>query len=312
VYIITGAAAGVGLELAKILYRLNATVYVGARSTSRCDEGISNIKIAVPSSKGNLKPFVADLANLSTIKPAVDLFLSQEYRLDVLFLNAGVMTPPPNSKTPQGVDLELGTNCLSSFLLVSLLQPIMHNVASHFCHPNQSIRVVWVASLLNMSTPDGGVQLDDNGVPKQFKGMDNYMQSKAGVYLLAHEFSRRQKHTLPSATTSTAPNESNHGNPHSIQHITLNPGLMKTELQRHVPAPGRVLMGAIFKGPEYGALTELYAGLAPGVNDGDFVIPWGRKGEVPAHIVESTKDLDGKSVSSQFWEWCAAQTKPFM
>ena len=312
IYIITGAAAGVGLELAKKLYRLHATVYIGARSAARCDEGISVIKMAVPESKGALKPFVADLADLSTIKAAVQEFLKNEHRLDVLFLNAGVMTPPPNSKTPQGHDLELGTNCLASFLLVSLLQPIMHNVASHFCHPNQSIRVVWVSSLLNMSTPHGGVQLDSNGVPKQLKAMENYMQTKAGVYLLAHEFSQRQHQSSSSAPSTTTPNESSHGNPHSIQNITLNPGLMKTELQRHVPAPGRVIMGAVFKGPEYGALTELYGGLAPGLNDGDFVIPWGRKGSVPEHIVESTKAVDGKSVSGQFYDWCSEQVKPFM
>src|SRR4051812_14853069 len=114
VYIITGAAAGIGLSLAKVLYRLNATIYIGARSASRCDEGISAIKSAVPNSKGTLKPFVADLSDLRTIKPAVSAFLSQEHRLDVIFLNAGVMTPPAGSKTANGYDLELGTNCLAS------------------------------------------------------------------------------------------------------------------------------------------------------------------------------------------------------
>jgi retinol dehydrogenase-12 len=40
-----------------------------------------------------------DLADLSTIKPAVEKFTAQEARLDVLFQNAAVMTPPAGSKS---------------------------------------------------------------------------------------------------------------------------------------------------------------------------------------------------------------------
>ena len=308
VYIITGAASGVGLELAKILYSLHATVYIGGRSSESCAKAITAIDKDVPTSKGSLKPFVADLSDLRTIKLAVEGFKEKEYRLDVLFLNAGVMQPPAGSKTAQGYDLEMGVNCLSSFLLVSLLSPIMQNTVSHFCHPNQSIRVVWVSSLLNLGTPDGGVQLDQSGAPKQLKGMQNYMQSKAGIYLLAHEFSRRPH---PFSDTPGS------GKGNRVLHISLNPGFMRTELQRHAPAPMRGIMSTVFKGPKFGAYTELYAGLAPGVESGDFVIPWGRKGEVPCHILESTKVGDLKhgnteSVSERFWRWCGVQVKPFM
>ena len=317
VYIISGATAGVGRSLATILYSLNATVYIGGRSSSSCEAAITTIRTTSPTSKGNLKPFVADLSDLSTIKPAVTTFLSQEYRLDVLFLNAGIMTPPASSKTAQGYDLELGVNCLSSFLLVQLLEPTMANVARHFCHPNQSIRVVWVSSLLNVGTPDGGVQLDASGAPKQLEGMSNYMQSKAGVYLLAHEFASRnkpaKKEDSKASTAGGSANEASHGNPFGVLHVSLNPGLMKTELQRHAPPPMRGVMSAVFKGPKFGAYTELYAGLAPGVDSGDYVIPWGRKGMAPPHIVQSTKDEDGKaSVSKRFYDWCERQVQPFV
>lgn len=294
-------------------------MYIGARSSTRYEEGVAAIAKDIPNSKGTLKPFIADLADLSTIKPAVEYFLFQEHRLDVLFLNAGVMTPPEGSKSTQGYDIEIGTNCLASFLLVSLLEPTMHNVASHFCHPNQSIRVVWVSSLLNMSTPHGGVQLDENGAPKQLKAMENYMQSKAGAYLLSREFSAHQKpfkSTISNPNTALpVPNESSHGNPYGVLHVSLNPGFMKTELQRNAPAPMRAVMGAVFKGPKFGAYTELYAGLAPDVRDGDFVIPWGRKGDLPCHIKDSTKvgeGVESKSVSERFYDWCEVQVKPFM
>ncbi|KAF2798087.1 NAD(P)-binding protein [Melanomma pulvis-pyrius CBS 109.77] len=312
VYLVTGATSGIGLSLATLLYSLHATVYIGTRTLSQFTTANTAITSTHPSSKGSLRPFIADLSSLASLNPAITTLLATEYRLDVLFLNAGVMTPPENSKTSDGHDMEIGVNCLSSFLLVQKLSPLMSSVSSHFCHANTSVRIVWVSSLLNVSTPEGGVQFDsETGMPKQFKGMQNYMQSKAGAYLLAHEFSLRQKQLQPQISTQTPALPSR--NPHGVLHVALNPGFLKTELQRHAPPPLRLVMGAMLKGPQYGAYTELYAGLAPDVQNGDFVIPWGRRGEVPGHIVESTRATEGeKSVSARFYEWCEEQVKPFM
>jgi retinol dehydrogenase-12 len=99
VYLITGSTSGVGLALSKILYTLHATVYIGARSAQKYHDTAAALKKACPASKGALKPFIADMADLSSIKPAVQDFLKEERRLDVLFLNAGVMVPPAGSKS---------------------------------------------------------------------------------------------------------------------------------------------------------------------------------------------------------------------
>ena len=93
----TGAASGVGLELAKILYSRNATVYVAARSSIRVDTGIRAIQAAHPSSTGRLESFVIALADLETVKPAVTGFL-EEKKLQVLVHNAGVIMPPAGSR----------------------------------------------------------------------------------------------------------------------------------------------------------------------------------------------------------------------
>ncbi|KAF2712848.1 NAD(P)-binding protein [Pleomassaria siparia CBS 279.74] len=291
VYLITGATSGIGLSLATLLYSLHATIYIGARCLSRYESARTSITSAHPESKGELRPFVADLSSPSTLGPAIANVLATSYRLDVLFLNAGVMMPPRGSKTHDGYDLEMGVNCLASFLLVQQLSPLMSNVSAHFCHANPSIRVVWVSALLNNSTPDGGVQLLDEstGAPKQFKAMHNYMRE------------RTDEHGIQSR------------NPHGVLHVVVNPGSVKSELHRYTSSPIRTMMGAILKNPKYGAYTELYAGLAPNVNDGDFVLPWGRKGEAPEHIVASMKTEEGKkTVSARFYEWCEEQVKPFM
>jgi retinol dehydrogenase-12 len=207
----------------------------------------------------------------------------------------------------------------------------MQNASQHFCHPNASIRVIWVSSMLNLSTPDGGVQLLPSTttttsttttrsipgttppwIPKQLSGMQHYMQTKAGVYLLSQEFARRSSPSSEVPTSTSPP--SIRQNPHGVLHIALNPGFLKTNLQRNAPAPLRGIMGALFKGPKYGAYTELYAGLAPDVRQGDFVIPWGRIGSVPEHVSASTKvTKEGlESVGARFYEWCEAQVKPYM
>lgn len=218
VYIVTGATSGIGIALAKILYRFHATVYIGARTLDKFNTAVQSVKDQCPNSKGELKPFIADLADLASIKPAVDEFLRQEWRLNVLFLNAGVMTPPAGSKTKQGYDLEIGVHCLAHFLLATLFFPIQSTTAASFCHPNPSIRVVWTSTLLNLSTPQVGVQFGTTtGAPKQLKAMENYLQSKAGVYLLAHEFSHRQRTSKlpqqPDESAHTLPNSNPTGKP---------------------------------------------------------------------------------------------------
>lgn len=103
VFIVTGAASGLGFELAKIIYLAGGTVYIAARSVSRCDDAIEKIKVQTRGrkSEGKLKTMVIDLADLGTIKGAADEFLRQETRLDVLVNNAGVMIPPAGSKGKQ-------------------------------------------------------------------------------------------------------------------------------------------------------------------------------------------------------------------
>ena len=68
--------------------------------------------------------------------------------------------------------------------------------------------------------------------------------------------------------------------------------------------------GLMFKGPKYGAHTELFASLSPevtGKKNGAFILPWGRFGPIPDHIQQSIKD--GKAAS--FYQWCDRETKMY-
>lgn len=101
VVIVTGAAVGVGYQLAKILYEKNATVYIATRSKAKIDNAIATLKQEVPFSRGRVESMLLDLSDLTSIKPAAERFLAQESRLDVVVHNAAVMRPPKGSKSVQ-------------------------------------------------------------------------------------------------------------------------------------------------------------------------------------------------------------------
>jgi len=109
VYVITNASSPCNISLARTLYNLHATVYVGRSS---CDT-INTLQASCPDSKGHLKPFVYDPSDLASVNLAVDNFLENKWRLDVLFLDCG-------------------SDFLPSFVLARLLTPMLRTTASHF------------------------------------------------------------------------------------------------------------------------------------------------------------------------------------
>lgn len=100
VFIVTGGNTGIGYELARILYLKNGTVYIASRSPEKIEKAIESIIIDCPISQGKISAIKLDLADLKSVKASAGEFLAKSDRLDVLFHNAGVMTPPANSKAP--------------------------------------------------------------------------------------------------------------------------------------------------------------------------------------------------------------------
>lgn len=92
----------------------------------------------------------------------------------------------------QGHDLEMGTNCLGPYLLSVLLEPVMRRTAvAEKAADTSSVRVVWVSSMIAANAPKGGVVMEAGRPTEKFKKMERYMQTKAGVVLLASEFAKK-------------------------------------------------------------------------------------------------------------------------
>jgi retinol dehydrogenase-12 len=300
VFIITGSNTGVGKELASIVYRHNATVYIAARSEDKALAAIADLKSLHPSSKGALHYLHLNLSDLSTIKASADAFTSKESRLDVLWNNAGVMVPPNNSVGAQGHDLQYATNILGPFLFTKLLLPALRSTAASA--PESSVRVCWAGSLgIDLSSPTGGCEFDAEGSLIDYNKSSSskaYGVTKAANYLLGYEFGKR------------------YGTADGVLHNSFNPGNLQTELQRHATeAYGKVAMKVLdilLYPAVFGAFTELWAGLSGELtvegDQGIFVLPWGRKGGVRRDIIGECRE-GGKS--ERLWGWCERETVKF-
>lgn len=108
VVIITGGYAGVGQELSRIIYQHDGTVYIAGRSAEKAEKSITDTKALFPESKGKIEFLKVDLADLETVRGAVEEFQGKESKLDVLVNNAGVMVPPVGSRSVQGHELQMG------------------------------------------------------------------------------------------------------------------------------------------------------------------------------------------------------------
>jgi NAD(P)-dependent dehydrogenase (short-subunit alcohol dehydrogenase family) len=242
---VTGSSSGVGKELVQILYSHNAKVYVAARSQEKAAKAIESIKTAFPRSAGELVFLRLDLDDLTTIKKSAEEFLNKEKKLDVLWNNAGVMAPPQGSKTKQGYELQLGTNNVAPFLFTKFLTPILASTAK--TSPTGTVRVVWVSSSAADSlSPPNGVDMNNLDYKEDKPAFHKYAVSKAGNIFHCKEFAKRYGRD-------------------GIVSVSLNPGNLRSDLQRHLPGWQMAILNLFLYTPIHGAYTELFAGLSPEV-----------------------------------------------
>ncbi|KAL2068160.1 hypothetical protein VTL71DRAFT_16258 [Oculimacula yallundae] len=296
VFMVTGGNAGLGFELVKILYSRGATVYMAGRSQSKAEAAINSIQATTTTTTpGKIKILVLDLSDLTSIKPAVQNFASQESKLDVLWNNAGIGAAPVGSKMKQDYELLMGTNALGPYLLTKLLLPYLQNAAK--TAPQNTVRIVWAASPAIENLPQGGLDLKELSSPGNDQ-IKNYGLSKLANWFLASEFSKQVSKD-------------------GIISVAQNPGNLKTAIWDAAPKWGQILMSVTMHPPIYGAYSNLWTGLSDGVtiaDGGRYGVPWGKwhpnpRGDFLAAL-KSDKE-GGTGVSERFRNWCEGESKRF-
>ena len=282
--LVTGATTGLGLETSRALASAGATVILGARSEDKAEAAKATILEQVPGAA--LENVIVDLTSLASIREAAANVLARHDRLDLLVNNAGVMFTP-FERTADGFELQFGTNHLGHFLLTALLMPAITAAAP--------------SRIVNLSS--GGHRASDilwddpNYETREYDKFESYGQSKTANILFTRELERRF-------------------GPAGVHAYAVHPGMIVTDLGRHMTRDDRQVLAEKFKAsptgaaPQYktveqGAATSVWAATAPGldahggayladaeVSDDD--APWTRDADAAERLWALSEELVGQ------------------
>jgi NAD(P)-dependent dehydrogenase (short-subunit alcohol dehydrogenase family) len=262
-FVITGANSGIGLVAARELGRAGARVVLAVRDPERGAQAAATIS-------GQTEVRRLDLADLASVREFAEAW---EGPLDVLINNAGVMATPER-RTPDGFELQIGTNHLGHFALTNLLLPSVTD------------RVVTVSSGAHRM---GSIRFDDlNWERRTYRRWPAYGQSKLANLLFTLELQRRLA-------------------PSDRRAVAAHPGWSATHLQERTEnglqnrllALGNRLWA---QSDEMGGLPTLYAATQD-IPGGSYVGPDGRfeQGGHPT-LVGRSRAASDEAVARRLWE----------
>ncbi len=123
--IITGATAGIGLSLAKILVNKDANIVILARNLKKAN----GVKEELLSINSNVKIDIIeyDQSDYVLIDSAVKEIKEKHSDFDVLVANAGILYPPKHALSKQNIPLTIDTNFLGLKRFLDQIIPCYKN-----------------------------------------------------------------------------------------------------------------------------------------------------------------------------------------
>lgn len=225
--IVTGGAAGIGIETARALATAGASITLAVRRPESAKQKAEELR----QSTGNQNIGVQAL-DLSDLRSVSAFAAAWEGPLHVLVNNAGVMAIPELERTPQGFEAQFGTNFLGHFALAYRLHRALAAA--------QGARVVSLSSSGHLFSPVNFDDLNFDFIP--YTPFGAYGQSKTANALLAVGLTRQW---------------ANEG----IFSNSVNPGAIATGLQKHTG--GLKTPVERHKTPEQGAATSVLLAAHP-------------------------------------------------
>jgi NAD(P)-dependent dehydrogenase (short-subunit alcohol dehydrogenase family) len=256
--VVTGANSGLGLRTAEVLAGKGARVLLACRSAERGAKALDIVKAAAAGAEPELVPL--DLSELASVRAAAASVRERTGdRLDVLVNNAGVMATA-RGRTADGFELQFGTNYLGHAALTWLLVPALRG------------RVVTLSSLAAVGAR---IHLDDpNAEHRRYHPAAAYGQSKLADQVFALELDRRLRAAGSDVLSVAAhPGYTATGLGSGMARSYTNP------VVRSIIAGGHRIGEVLFaQNVRQGALPQLYAATADGVQGGDYIVPGGLGG----------------------------------
>lgn len=259
--VVTGASDGIGLRLAGRLAAAGAQVVLPVRSPAKGEAAIAAIRGRTPAADVTLREL--DLASLGSVAALADALLAEGTPIHALIDNAGVMTPPDRRTTADGLELQLGTNHVGHFALVTRLLPLLRAGRAR------------VVSQISVAARSGRMNWDDLQWERSYHGMRAYGQSKVAMGLFALELQRRSEAHGWGITSVLA-----HPGVAPTGLLSARPELGRTEDTREVRLIRRLSAWGVLVGtPDTALLPALHAATSPDVEPGALYGPRG-----PGHL----------------------------
>jgi NAD(P)-dependent dehydrogenase (short-subunit alcohol dehydrogenase family) len=277
--IVTGANSGIGYQTARYLARAGATVILACRSAAKGEA--ARARIVAENAAAKIEVRALDVADLDSVRRFAAEFLSEGKPLDLLINNAGVMAIPERRTTPQGFEMQFGTNHLGHFALTGLLLPALLR--------QPKSRVVTVASIAHKG---GKLNFDDLNGERGYDPRGAYQQSKLANLVFGLEFDRRLR--AHSANTTS---------------VIAHPGVAVTNIISNgmgTGMKGRVvgaLLPLVAQSDDRGSWPLVYAATSSEVHGGGYYGPDGIaeiKG-MPVEVKPKPQALD-PAAGKRLWE----------
>lgn len=279
--VVTGANAGIGKETARGLATLGATVVLACRNPETSAAARDDIVAEVPGAE--VEVIDLDLASLDSVRAAAAELNRRFPRIDMLVNNAGVMCAR-RDLTPDGFEMDFGTNFLGHFALTGLLMDRL--LAA------DAARIVTVGSHAHRA---GTIDFSDIRMDRTFSTAGAYSRAKLAQMVFAFELDRRLKAAGEKAIS-----------------LAAHPGGTRTGVMReqnkflqwayHAPSL-RWLTDRFIMDPPEGALPILRAATDPKAAGGQYYGPVGSLGLAgPPVLVEPSPKAKDMVVADRLWD----------
>lgn len=229
-YLVTGANSGLGRETARALSAKGAYIIATGRTADKASAALAELGCEGLG-------LACELSDLTSVRACVAAVAKLDRPLDGIIANAGIMALP-EAQLQQGVELQLFTNHIGHFTLITgLLERL-----------TDSARVVVVSSAAHMGAPEGGVDFDNLDGSAGYHPWKMYGQSKLANILFTKALARRFEGSQRVANT-------------------LHPGVIETNLLRHQMDAAEALLDRIgrenIKSIPQGAATQVFLAVHP-------------------------------------------------
>ena len=234
-FVVTGANTGIGKITAKELARAGAHVILACRSADKTAAVIDEIKRELGTA--NLEYLQLDLGDLASVRACAEAIAARNLPIHGLINNAGLAGQ--RGVTKDGFEIAWGTNHLGHYLFTRLVLDRLTQ-AGH-------ARIVNVASASHYQAK--GIDWDAVHQPTRSRtGVHEYAVSKLSNVLFTKELARRLDGT-------------------GITTYAVHPGVVATEVWRHMPRPVAWLIKKFMITPDKGAEASLRCATAPELED---------------------------------------------